>query len=74
MLVALIMFLFITVATGFALTGALKGQQAAQQKIEESQELRSLIGVISRDVRAAYASQANPNTFFYGSSDGGVEE
>jgi prepilin-type N-terminal cleavage/methylation domain-containing protein len=70
MMIAMIMFLFITVATSFALSSALKSQQSAQRKIEESQELRSLVGFLSRDIRAAYASEANPNTFFLASGDG----
>lgn len=70
MLIALIMFGFITTATAFALTTALRGQHAAQQKADEAQDVRAVLNIISRDLRAAYASAGNPNTFFLGMSDG----
>ena len=63
-LVAMIIFSLITAATSFALNTAIRGQRAAQQKAEDLQEARTLLGIISRDLRAAYASAGNPNTFF----------
>jgi hypothetical protein len=60
----MIIFSLITAATSFALNTAIRGQRAAQQKAEDLQEARTLLGIISRDLRAAYASAGNPNTFF----------
>lgn len=64
MLVALVMFGLITVATSFALTAALRNQQATTQRAEELQEARALLSLLARDLRGAFASQNNPNSLF----------
>jgi hypothetical protein len=65
MLVALIMFAFITLAAGFALSASIRGQERMRNRVDEIQEVRTLLDVLGRDIRSAYASQTNPNTFFY---------
>lgn len=66
MLIALVMFVIITMATSAALRSALKSQQAVQQRADEIQEVRVLFDVFAKDLRAAYASAANYNTYFRG--------
>jgi prepilin-type N-terminal cleavage/methylation domain-containing protein len=74
MLIALIMFALISAATGFALTAGIRGQQAIGDHMDELTEARTLLGTITRDLRCAYASAANPYTFFVasGSSNGTI--
>jgi type II secretion system protein J len=64
MLVALVMFGLISVATSFALTAALRNQQATAQRAEELQEVRAIFRLLARDLRGAFASQNNPNSLF----------
>jgi type II secretion system protein J len=66
-LVAMIMFAFISAATTVSLNAALRGQQAAQYASDALADARAALGTMSRDLRAAYASQGNPNTLFVAS-------
>jgi len=70
MLIALVVFAIITTATGFALTAAVRGQQTAQQRADELQEVRTLLSIIGRDLRSAYASLNGQNTFFVAEDSG----
>lgn len=70
MLIALVVFAIITTATGFALTAAMRGQQEARQRADDLQEARALFGVLSRDLRAAFASASSPTTFFVADGSG----
>src|SRR5438094_419748 len=63
-IVAMLIFALISAATTFALNTAIRGQRTAQRKADEIQEARTVLAVMSRDFRGAYASKANPNTFF----------
>jgi len=63
----MLMFALISAATTFALQAAIGGQRAAHRKADEIQEARTVLAIMSRDFRGAYASKANPNTFFVSS-------
>src|SRR5258708_5508584 len=63
-LIAMVIFAVITAATSFAVTVALKSQQGIRLRTDELQEARSVLNVLTRDLRAAYASAGNQNTLF----------
>ena len=63
-LVALTMFAFITLATSFALGAALRGNAKLQSSADEMQEIRSIMAILTRDIRAAYAVTGNVNHLF----------
>jgi prepilin-type N-terminal cleavage/methylation domain-containing protein len=67
MLVALIMFALISVATAFVLTSALRGQSELRRKTAEAQEARALLGVLTRDLRGAYVVTGSPTTYLVAS-------
>lgn len=64
MLVALIMFALISLATGFLLTSALRGQANMRRQAADAQEARALMELITRDVRSAFAVTGSPSTYF----------
>src|SRR5437588_398064 len=66
-LIALIIFALVSAATGFALSAAIRGQDAVQKRADEMQEARAVLSTLSKDIRAAYASAGNTNTFFVAS-------
>jgi prepilin-type N-terminal cleavage/methylation domain-containing protein len=63
-LVAMIIFAIIASATGFAVSMALKSQHGIRLRTDELQEARTVLNVITRDLRSAYASAGNQNTLF----------
>src|SRR5258708_31097197 len=63
-LIAMVIFAVITAATSFAVTVALKSQQGIRLRTDELQEARSVLNVLTRDLRAAYASDGNQNALF----------
>lgn len=64
MLVALVMFAMISVATAFLMSGALRGNAMLTERTREAQEARALLNVISRDLRSAFAVTGSPATYF----------
>lgn len=72
MLVALVIFGIITLATGTAMRAALVAQTNTRQTIDEQGEVNALFSVLSHDLRMAYASQGNTQTLFVlpGAQDG----
>src|SRR4051812_23312314 len=67
MLVAIVIFSLISSAVSFAMYAGIKGREAIRSKAQESIEIRSLIGMLTRDIREAFASTGNPNSLFMGS-------
>lgn len=67
MLVALIMFALISVATSFLLTGALRGQSDMRRQARDAQEARALLDLITRDLRSAFVVTGSPSTYFVAS-------
>ncbi len=67
MMIAVIMFALITVATTFMLTAGLRGQQQIGAKATEAQEARALLGVITRDLRSMLVVSGSPSTYFVAS-------
>jgi hypothetical protein len=65
----MIIFALITLATSLALSVGLHSQQAAQERADELQEVRSLFDVLSRDLRVTYASAANTSSTFTNSGN-----
>ena len=63
-LVSLIIFGFITLATGFALTTVLRTQAAVRNRADTLQEVRGISAVLSQDLRFAFASANDTNTLF----------
>src|SRR3954470_2922411 len=67
MLVAIVIFALISSAVSFAMYAGIKGREAIRSKAQESIEIRSLLGMLTRDVRSAFAATGNPNSLFMGS-------
>src|SRR5258708_24227453 len=63
-LVSMIIFAFITLASGFALSTALRSQATMRDRADMLQEIRGIAAVMRADLRFAYASTNNPNTMF----------
>src|SRR6185436_14302645 len=63
-LVSMVIFGFITLATGLALSTTLKSQAAVRDKTDLLQEMRGIAAVLRADIRSAFASTNNPNTLF----------
>lgn len=64
MLVAIIMFALISVATAFLLTAALRGQADLRRTAADAQEARALLAVITRDIRSAFVVTDSASTYF----------
>jgi prepilin-type N-terminal cleavage/methylation domain-containing protein len=67
MLIAVIMFALITVATGFMMSGGMRGQQQIREKASDAQEARALLSTITRDLRSLFAVTGSPATYFVAS-------
>lgn len=67
MLVAIIMFALISVATAFLLTAALRGQADLRRTAADAQEARALLSVITRDLRSAFVVTGSTSTYFVAS-------
>lgn len=67
MLVALIIFALISVATGFMMSSALRGQAQLAARTSEAQEVRALMALLTRDLRSAYVVTGSPSTYFVAS-------
>lgn len=67
MLIALIMFALISVATGFMMTAAMRGQDQLGKRTSEAQEVRTLMGLLARDLRSAYVVTGSPSTYLVAS-------
>ncbi len=70
MLIALVMFAVITVATGFILTGAIRAREATQARVDEATEMRSLFGTLGRDLRATFVVANGANSYFVAPGNG----
>ena len=64
MMVAIIMFALISVATAFLLTAALRGQADLRRTAADAQEARALLSVITRDLRSAFVVTGSSSTYF----------
>ncbi|MGC8666733.1 MAG: PulJ/GspJ family protein [Chthonomonadales bacterium] len=63
-LVAMTMLTIITAATTFALSASLRSREALSRQTELETEGRTALRLLADDLRSAYASTYNPNTFF----------
>ncbi len=69
-LVALIIFGIITVALSTALSGALRAHVLAEQRQEDSENVRGLFAILGRDLQSAYGSKNDPNSIFIAGGSG----
>ncbi len=67
MLIAMIMFTLIMVATGFMMTTALRGQDRLGKQSAEAQEVRAILSALTRDLRSAYHIMGSPSTYLVAS-------
>lgn len=63
-MVALVVFAIISVATGFAMSMALRNDARVRSRTDASEEARSVLSVLVKDLRNAYASAGNSNSCF----------
>lgn len=63
-LVAMTMLTIITAATTFALSASLRSREVLTRNSDLENEGRTALRLLARDLRSAYASTYNPNTFF----------
>ena len=63
-MIALTMFAFITLATGFALGVAIRSSRNTQSHNDSNAEVRSVMSVLTADLRNVYASSSNPYSVF----------
>ncbi|MCX6359116.1 MAG: prepilin-type N-terminal cleavage/methylation domain-containing protein [Armatimonadetes bacterium] len=73
-MVALVVFAIISVATGFAMSMALRNDARVRSRTDAAEEARSVLSVLIKDLRNAYASAGNSNSCFLatGGDDGEV--
>ena len=69
-LVAMIIFGIITIALSIALTGSLRAHVKAEQRQEDSENVRGLFSIIGRDLQSAYGSKNDPNSMFIAGGSG----
>ena len=69
-LVAMIIFGIITVALSTALSGALRAHVLAEQRQEDSENVRGLFAILGRDLQGAYGSKNDPNSIFIAGGSG----
>lgn len=68
-LVAMIVFAIITLATAFAIQNGMRAQLRVNTSADDTQEARTIIAILARDIRSAIVSASNPNTFFVATGD-----
>lgn len=66
-MVALVLMAIISVATGFAMSMALRNDARARSRTDAAEEARSVLSVLVKDLRNAYASAGNPSSCFIAS-------
>jgi prepilin-type N-terminal cleavage/methylation domain-containing protein len=66
-MVALVLMAIISIATGFAMSMALRNDASARARTDAAEEARSVLSVLVKDLRNAYASSGNAASCFIAS-------
>ena len=69
-LVAMIIFGILTIALSAALSGSLRSHVLAEQRQDDSENVRGLFAILGRDLQSAYGSKNDPNSMFIAGGSG----
>lgn len=69
-LVAMVIFGILTIALSAALSGSLRSHVLAEQRQDDSENVRGLFAILGRDLQCAYGSKNDPNSMFIAGGSG----
>ncbi len=69
-LVAMIIFGILTIALSAALSGSLRSHVQAEQRQDDTENVRGLFAILGRDLQCAYGSKNDPNSMFIAGGSG----